>query len=217
MTRNRFISVVFALTLFLSFGFIGYSDKPTFSYKVYGNIANYFESENDLLTFFEFKKGQTVAEIGANDGQNVGGLLLLTDSVNFFAQDINPNFLNEKSRGKIIKRCEKYKKPITGDFKLCIGSEHSSNLPDGLFDKIILSSTFHEFTYMDEMINDIYKKLKPGGKVYILESVCMNKKHKNYTAEEITGLFKKHGFTFLKKDGKDLNGSQGLYRLIFVR
>jgi hypothetical protein len=73
-------------------------DRVDFSYKVYGNFANFFESENDLLGFFEFKKGDIVAEIGANKGQNIGGLLLLTDSLTFYAQDIKYAYFKSKKR-----------------------------------------------------------------------------------------------------------------------
>ncbi len=189
--------------------------KPEFSYKVYGNLANFFENENDLLNFFEFKKGDVVAEIGALKGENIGGLALLTDSITFYVQDINTRTLNQKNFDKVIRKCEKYKKPLASKFNLCLGTEKASNLPDATFDKIFLSATFHEFTFMDEMIIDISKKLKPGGKLYILESHCSGKTHKNYTVEETTAIMKKHNFHLVKKDGKDLNGGAGVYRAIF--
>jgi ubiquinone/menaquinone biosynthesis C-methylase UbiE len=106
---------------------------------------------------------------------------------------------------------------LTGKLNLCIGTEKSSNLPDATFDKLFLSATFHEFTFMDEMIADISRKLKKNGKLYILESTCLNKAHKNYTADETTAIMKKHNFRLVKKDGKDLNGATGLYRMVYAK
>ncbi len=195
----------------------GPQEKPPFSYKVYGNFANFFESENDLLTFFEFKKGDVVAEIGAANGENIAGIGILCDSLTLYAQDINAKALNQENFDKVIKHCRKYKSPVTCKFNWCIGTEKASLLPDAAFDKIILSATFHEFYYMDDMIADIAKKLKQNGRLYILESHCGGEGHKNYTADEASIILKKYHFSFVKKDGKDLNGSKGLYRLIFVK
>ena len=205
-----FISLSSGMTLYTS-------PKPPFSYKIYGNFANFFESEEDLLTFFEFKKGDVVAEIGALNGENIAGIAILCDSLTLYAQDINKKTLNQRSFNKVIKHCKKYKTPVTCKFNWCIGTEKASLLPDTAFDKIILSATFHEFYYMDEMIADIAKKLKKNGRLYILESHCGGEGHKNYTAEETSEILKKYNYSLVKRDGKDLNGSKGLYRLIFVK
>ena len=131
--------------------------------------------------------------------------------------EIDAKNLNEKDFKKLVSKAEKYKKVQTNTFKLQIGTEKASLLPDNSFDKIILSATFHEFTYMDEMISDIYKKLKPKGKLYILESECLNKDHKNYSAEQTAAILQKHNFSLLKKDGKNLNGASGLFRLNYTK
>jgi len=215
MKRQTFIFLLLALFSLTSLTYI--KTKPVFSYKVYGNFASFFESENDLLNFFEFNKGDIVAEVGAYKGQNIGGLSILTDSMTFYAQDINTISFNLKSFDKVIKRSNKYKTSLTNKFHLCIGTEEATNLPDGIFDKIFLSATFHEFTFMDEMITDISRKLKQNGKLYILESHCFTKTHKNYTADETTAIMKKHNFRLLKKDGKDINNATGLYRAIYAK
>lgn len=215
MNTKTFILIIVTFFVFTSAKQHQAEPKPVFSYKVYGNIASYFENENDLLSFFEFKKDDVVAEVGAGDGQNIGGLSLLTDSITFYVQDINAVRLTQKNVDKVMKRCKKFKTPITNTFHLQIGTEKATLLPDDTFDKIMLIATFHEFTYMDEMITDIKKKLKPNGKLYILESHCFSKQHINYTANETITLLKKHGFSLIKKDGKDLNNSSGLYRAVF--
>jgi ubiquinone/menaquinone biosynthesis C-methylase UbiE len=215
MPLPKFMIII--VTVFVLTSAAAIKTKPVFSYKVYGNVANYFENENDLLSFFEFTKNDLVAEVGANNGQNIAGLSILTDSITFYAQDINAKSLNQKSFNKAIEHSNKYKNSLTNRFNLCIGSEKKTNLPDGVFDKIILSSTFHEFTFMDEMILDIKTKLKKNGKVYILESECLTKSHKNYTANATTAIMERHNFHLVKKDEKNINGATGLYRTVYVK
>ena len=53
-------------------------------------------------------------------------------------------------------------RPMTSDFKMIIGDERSTSLPENTFDKILIINSFHEFTYQAEMLADIKKKLKAG-------------------------------------------------------
>lgn len=216
------MKALLSLLLFISCICSGQTTKTLqndreFSWRIFGNMANYFENERDLLDFFEFKKGNVVAEVGAGKWENVVGLSLLTDSITFYAQDIDAKNLQDKDLEKALSKTEKYKWTRYNTFKSQIGTEKESLLSDNSFDKIILSSTFHEFTYMNEMISDLYKKLKSNGKIYILESKCGNKDHKNYTAVQTEEILKKHGFTLLAKDGKNINGATGIYRMAFVK
>ena len=211
------IKILFLISSFIQSGFLPPEAKPSFTTKIYGPFANFFESENDLLNFFEFKKGDVVAEVGAGSGRNIGGMAILTDSITFYAEDINTKYLSQKKLDKVISDCKKYKNPITGNFKVVIGNEKATTLPDSTFDKILLSASIHEFTYVHEMLDDLYSKLKKGGKIYVLESVCIEKGHENLTFEETTALMQKHNLSLVKKDGKDIHGSNGLYRAVYVK
>lgn len=191
--------------------------KPKFSYKTYGNVASFFENENDFITFFDFHKDDIIAEVGAGSGENMYGFTIVTDSITIYVQDINTNVLSQTNFDKVIKHCKKLKKPLTNKFYRCIGTEKSTNLPDNTFDKILLILTFHELNFMDEMMSDIYKKLKPTGQLYILDTHCFSKGHKNYTADETIEMMKKYNFHLVKKDGKDINNSSGLYRTVFKK
>jgi ubiquinone/menaquinone biosynthesis C-methylase UbiE len=116
-----------------------------------------------------------------------------------------------------VTHCKKLRKTGTINYYRCVGKEKQSNLPDGVFDKIILASTFHEFTFMDEMINDIYKKLKPSGQLYILDAHCLTPTHKSYTVDQTIEILKKHNFSLVKKETKDIHNSSGLYRTVFKK
>lgn len=210
---EMFRVILFVLISFLCLSFI--REAPKFSSKTYGNMANYFETEQELLSFFDLHKGDMVAEVGAAEGHNIAGLALLADGLTLYAEDINAKYLNQKNLDKCVRRISRYKTQITCDIRLVLGNESASLLPENAFDKILLIATLHEFSRMHEMIADLYTKLKPGGKIYVLESVCLA--HKNYTAEQTIALMQAHKLQLVKKDGKDLHGSSGLYRAIFVK
>lgn len=202
----------------LTLGQISQKKEIAFSYKPFLNLANYFESKKEVVEFFDFKKGDIVADIGAGEGKYEGAFSLLFDSINYFVQDIDKNILTQEKLNKVVKYYSSLTGlPQTNKFQLCIGTEKSTNLPDSTFDKIIMLSSFHEFSFMDEMIADISKKLKPGGKVYIVDAFCTEKGHVNYNSSEVILKMKNHGFTLDKLQGTNKNNSSGIYKAIFKR
>lgn len=175
MNKKLFLLIVVAFI-----GLTSATKKPDFSVKVYGNVANFFESEADMITFFDFHPGDIGAEVGAGYAKNLCGFSIVADSVTLYMQDIDTTILTEKRFNQAVKCCNKHKKPMANTFLRCIGTVKSTNLPDNTFDKIILIATFHEFVFFDEMMTDIYRKLKPDGQLYILEAHCFTQGHKNY-------------------------------------
>jgi tetratricopeptide (TPR) repeat protein len=89
---------------------------------------------------------------------------------------------------------------------LVIGDETKSNLPDNLFDLIILNNTFHEFSQPEVMIQDLATKLKQDGRIVIREKFSNSEwtiEHNGcrieaYKAAEVVGFFENEGM-FLTK------------------
>ncbi len=50
-----------------------------------------------------------------------------------------------------------------------LGNEHSTLLPSGQFDKVLIRNSYHHFTQPDKMIKDCRRILKKGGKLYIVD------------------------------------------------
>lgn len=216
MNTPRHIGIFIITTLLLS-GFTSgiQSSKP--KYKHFGQIAYFFESKEDLKNFFDFNPHDTIAEIGAGDGLNILDLTLHTDSVTIYIQDIDSVALSPENFERIRQRCKRLKKYSGHHYERTIGTVKSSNLPNNAFDKIILVMTFHEFGYIEEMLSDIFQKLKPSGKLYILEARCFHEGHPYYESEELTALLERSKFKLLKMEGKDYYRSHDLYRSIFVK
>ena len=49
------------------------------------------------------------------------------------------------------------------------GSETDPRLPDAALDEILVLDVYHHFDYPEKMLAAIYKSLKPGGKLVIVE------------------------------------------------
>ena len=166
------------------------------------------------IGFYEFKSGQTIASIGAQCGHWEAAYAATTDSVTFYLEDIDSSKF-KKSQVEFAWNCYATLRgrPMTSDYKMIIGDEHSTSLPENTFDKILIINSFHEFTFQAEMLADIKKKLKPDGILYIdealpkrqgqLHGIC-NKPM--LTNEETIAIFKKNGFEYV--DGVDFNYRQ---------
>lgn len=151
-----------------------FSTHPSRPFK-YGYAYTKPECENTLrqtIINLDLHSGDIVADVGAASGYIEGAISVLVDSITFYIQDIDTNFLNQDQFTKVIDYYSNIKEtPQTNRFEFVIGTEKTTELPEGLFDKIILQNTFHELKYKKDIINDIYTKLKPDGKLYITEQL----------------------------------------------
>ena len=122
----------------------------------------------DIVHFIDFKKGDIVDDIGCANCEDDIAMSTLCDSVTFYLEDLNPINLDTIEINLLINHYNKIRKtPQSNVFKSILGNERKTNLPNRLFDKIIIKNAFHEFTYIYSMLNDIYEKLKPNGKLII--------------------------------------------------
>lgn len=193
-------------------------DYPPFTFKHYHDIANYFNSLEEVRNFFDFKKHETVVDIGAGDGRYEAIFSLFADSVSFWAEDIDSKSLTQERMNRYVKQYGRMRKTAqTNTFQTWIGGERSTNLRDGTFDKAIMMTTFHEFTYADEMIEDIKRILKPGGKVYVLDTKCLAKGHKSYLPMQVVEKWASHGYKLLSIDTTNAHESEDRYKAVFLR
>jgi ubiquinone/menaquinone biosynthesis C-methylase UbiE len=176
------------------------SNDKNYNRKDFETLYDLFQNKNDLIKFMDIKPGEVIADVGGDDGHHMGSLSLIYDDLTFYIEDVDPKL----NAGDIEKMAKKFSKkratPQTCKFNWVLGSYTATNLPDGMFDKIIMIASFHEFTEMDAMIKDISKKLKPGGKLYIMEAFCIDKviycedKHKGYYMREVNEIMNKQCF-----------------------
>lgn len=175
-------------------------NEVPFTSKEYHKLADYFDTQKDMLDFLDFHKGDIVAHVGAGDAKYEGAFSLITDGITFYCEDISEKKLNEAKLKKTINHYTKLRgSPITNKFEIVIGTEKLTNLPKKTFDKAIIISNFHELAFPNDIIDDIDKKIKPTGRIYILETQCYENGHTNTDADDIISKMKIQGFDLVEK------------------
>jgi ubiquinone/menaquinone biosynthesis C-methylase UbiE len=165
----------------------------------------------EQVKFYDFHKGETVASIGAQCANWEASFAVLSDSINFYLEDIDPASLNTEQVSFAWKYYSQLSgKQISSSFHIVIGSDTTTNLPDQFFDKIIIINSFHEFSDQQKMLADILKKLKPNGILNIDETLAKKSGdvhiqcHKRiYTENELIEILEKNGFKYI--NGLDMN------------
>ena len=171
----------------------------------YESMAHLYKIKQAELDFYHFKPGQTVASIGAQCCHIEAAYAATTDSVIFYLEDIDSSKFKKKQAEFTWSYYGTLRgKSMTSKYKMILGDEKSTSLPEKAFDKILIINSFHEFTYVAEMLADIKNKLKPGGVLYIdealpkkpgqLHGIC---NHPMLTNEETIEVFAKNGFEYV--------------------
>ena len=220
--KNRTIFFIPAKLTFTAISLLFILSTPAQKMKTFKeHCGSFYQSMDHLLKvkqkeigFYDFKAGQTIASIGAQCCHWEAAYAATTDSIIFYLEDIDSSkFKSEQAEFVWNYYGTLRERPMTSTFKMVLGNERSTSLPENTFDKILIINTFHEFTFRAEMLADIKKKLKPGGILYIDEALPKRQGQLHgicnlpmLTNEETIALFAKYGFEYV--DGIDFNYRQ---------
>jgi len=115
-----------------------------------------------LIESLELKPGMTVADIGAGSGViSVRMAKEVGDKGQILAVDVQQEMLDAL---KI-----KCKRLGVTNIKPVLGKAKSPQLPAGKVDLAIMVDVYHEFNFPYEMMKEISKAMKPGGRVVFVE------------------------------------------------
>lgn len=183
-----------------------FSTHPSRPFK-YGHAytkAECYEHCEPLLKQYKLKSGDIVADIGAASGWKDGIFSVMLDSVTFYIEDIDTNLLNKDQFNKVVTYYTGVRgKPQTNTFHMVLGTKKSTNLPDSLFDKVIMENTLHELSNPFRMVSDISRKLRPGGKLLINEDFS-----NSYKVRYVSGCGTR---AYTLKDAVEIMELSGLY------
>ena len=119
--------------------------------------------ENPDMTVeqLDLKSDDVVADIGAGTGYFSFRMAQKVPDGKVYAVDIQPEMLDAltflKSENKI------------DNVETVLGEEDDPHLPPQSIDLAFMVDAYHEFAYPREMMSEIVKALKPGGRVVLLE------------------------------------------------
>ncbi len=116
----------------------------------------------ELVRAMGLQPGMTVADVGTGIGYMLPFLSKRVGPTGrVIAEDIFDDFLESAKQ-----RVERQKLENVTFVK---GAETDPNLPEGAVDVVLALDVYHHFDYPDKMLAAIYKSLKPGGKLVVVE------------------------------------------------
>lgn len=154
----------------------------------------------DEIEFYNFKKDETIAEIGAGKGAFSYLIAMLNKDLEIHINEIDRNLAGYIERKKQNNKFE----IETEKIYIARGSKSETKISKKV-NKIIVRNSLHHFTEKDEMLQSIKNSLEHDGSVFIYESLknevditsCKKKMYEN----EIKALMESNGLS-LKKEQK---------------
>ena len=136
-----------------------------------------------LLKELKLKPTDVVADVGAGSGYFTFRMAPLVPQGKVLAVDIQPEMLEE------IRA--KNKKTGAGNVETVLGTESDPKLKAGSIDLALFVDAYHEFSHPWEMMQNVVRALKPGGRVMLVEyraedpDVPIKPRHKMTEAQAI--------------------------------
>jgi ubiquinone/menaquinone biosynthesis C-methylase UbiE len=116
-----------------------------------------------LIALLDLKEGSSLLDMGCGTGWALGKVAdVVNNKGSFYGIDISSKMI-EKAMLNFENR---------ENFHFIKASADSVPLPDGGFDIIFSSNSYHHYLYPDKVMNEIYRLLKKGGKIYILDPIA---------------------------------------------
>ena len=119
------------------------------------------EKPSLLIKNLELAEDAVVADIGAGSGYFTFKLAEKVPNGTVYAVDIQPEMID------ILKK--RQKALGAENVKTILSTTDDTKLPENEVDGVLLVDAYHEFDFPREMLASIYKALKPGGRVFLLE------------------------------------------------
>lgn len=118
------------------------------------------KAQSSVITLLEMKENMSFLDIGCGTGWAIGqAAKKIGANGTFYGVDLSP------------KMIEKAKENFNGytNFHFIVSSSESIPLTDNMFDAIICTNSFHHYLHPDKAMNEMYRLLRTGGRVYILD------------------------------------------------
>ncbi len=163
------------------------------------------------------RAGMSVADVGAGDGEWSEPLARrVGEAGHLFATEVKEDLVAE-----IRERLEK---AGLANFTVVEGDQESSGLRDACCDAILLRMVYHHFERPESMRSDLWRALRPGGRIAIVDIVPQ--KHwreleevpdrggHGIPAEDLVAEMAGDGFELVERHDR-WNGDEDRYCLVF--
>jgi|BarGraIncu01122A_1022018.scaffolds.fasta_scaffold40900_1 ubiquinone/menaquinone biosynthesis C-methylase UbiE len=118
------------------------------------------KAQSSLISLLNIKENMNFLDIGCGTGWAIGQVAKLVDyKGSFYGVDLSPRMI-EKAK-------ENFK--VNNNFHFINANSESIPLDDNLFDIIICTNSFHHYLNPNKAMKEIFRLLKPDGKIFILD------------------------------------------------
>ena len=143
-------------------------DQP-YNYKRFPD--NYAKIQHDYESYYSLsacQRGETIASIGAGNGIKEIQISCFVEGITWYLQEIDAARLYQ------FEEVLTYHENLIGasiraDFNLVVGTEDSTGLPQGIFDRVLMFNVFHEIASREGMMREIHQLLNEDGELVIME------------------------------------------------
>jgi ubiquinone/menaquinone biosynthesis C-methylase UbiE len=109
-----------------------------------------------------WKAGQTIADIGAGEGEiGFAAARIVGESGKVYVTEL------DQEKRKALE--QKVKREALKNVVVIQGAEKETNLPDDCCDEIVLRRVYHHFTVPMDMDASMLRSLKPGGELAVID------------------------------------------------
>ncbi len=119
------------------------------------------EHSQQAIDSLPLQPNSTVADIGAGTGYYSFRIAAKIPAGKVYAVDVQDEMITQLANKK--------QQLHAGNVTVIKSSDSSTNLPINSVDLAIMVDVYHELEYPHEILQSIYKALKPGGKLLLLE------------------------------------------------
>lgn len=164
------------------------------------NNRNEEENTDSAIAKLPLQPNSVVADIGAGTGYYTFRMAKKVPAGKVYAVEVQDAFMKYLNERKVQLKAN--------NVTVVKGSAQSANLPDTSIDLAIMVDVYHELEYPQEMLQALYKALRPHGKILLLE----------YRAEDPTIAIKELHKMSVAQANKEMaaNGFKLVQRLEFL-
>ncbi len=118
------------------------------------------DAQRKLISLLDLQEDIRFLDVGCGAGWAVEEVARLVAGKGlFYGVDLSPKMI-EKAQDKFIGR---------DNFHFLQANAEAIPLNGGAFDTIICTNSFHHYLHPDKALNEMYRLLRKGGKLYILD------------------------------------------------
>jgi len=189
-------------------------DKADKVADVFHSVADNYDLMNDLMSFgvhrlwkhytirlSRVKAGQRVLDIAGGTGDLTAKFSrMVGDDGEVVLADINASML-QVGRSRLLDR------GIAGNVKFVQANAECLPFPDNYFDVISIAFGLRNVTHIDQALKSMYRVLKPGGQLLVLEFSKAN-------APGLSPIYDVYSFKILPAIGKLVANDENSYRYL---